>query len=393
MRPLLIAALELKRYVRDRGQLGFSLLLPVALVAVMVGAFGGQAAFRGTATVVDLDATDSSRGLLDRIEAAEGLKLELVDEAKANRWLDGSARLMVTVIPAGFGAALADPTTRPAVEFRMRGNGGQEGQVVASIVRGLVDEMASEAAVRHRVERAMEGSGVPAQAIREAVERALQAEAAGPVVGVAEAETESGNDAINLFFPGIITMIAMFAVTMNAGAMVEERNLGTLERILTTRISAGGLFLGKFLANFARGCLQMLILVTLGWVAFRSFGPAAYAEALVVAALLVACAGAVGVLIAGVARTPDQATWAGVTVTMMMAVFGGSFFEIPQSGIFRTISYLTVNRYGNLPLQGIVGQGHHLGAYVTELAALAGIAGAVLLLARPLFAALRTGKG
>ena len=67
MRPLLIALLELKRYVRDPGQLGFSLLLPVALVAVMVGAFGGTTTFRGTATVVDLDGSDSSRALLDRI--------------------------------------------------------------------------------------------------------------------------------------------------------------------------------------------------------------------------------------------------------------------------------------------------------------------------------------
>ena len=391
MRPLLIALLELKRYVRDRGQLGFSLLLPVALVAVMVGAFGGTTTFRGTATVVDLDGSDASRALLDRIEAVDGVKLELVDEARANRWLDGSARLMVTVIPAGFGAALQDPATLPVVEFRMRGNGGQEGQVVASIVQGLVDEIASEAAAVHRVESAMEGSGASVEAIREAVNRALAAEAANPAIRVAEAETETCDDPVNLFVPGIITMITMFAVTMNAGAMVEERRLGTLERVLTTRVSVGGLFTGKFLANFARGSLQVLILVTLGWAVFRSFGPVAYAEMLVVGALLVACAGAVGVLIAGVARTADQATWAGVTVTMPMAVFGGSFFEIPESGVFNTISYLSINRYGNLPLQGLMGQGEHLGSYVTELVVLAAIAAGVLLIARPLFAALRPG--
>ena len=393
MRPVLLAVLELKRYVRDRGQLAFSLLLPVALVAVMVGAFGSEASFRGTATVVDLDRSQSSRDLLDRVEAVDGLKLELVEEARATGWLDGSARLLVTVIPPGFGAALGDPGSLPEVEFRMRGNGGQQDQVVLSIMRGLVTEMASEAGIRGTVLRAMEGSGATREAVDDAVTGALEAEAARPAVSVTSTETEGGDDPVNLFFPGIITMITMFAVTMNAGAMVEERNLGTLERVLTTRLSAGGLFAGKFLANLARGALQILILVTLGWVVFRSFGPAAYAEALVVAALLVACAGAVGVLIAGVARTPDQATWAGVTVTMMMAVFGGSFFPIPESGILRTISYLTINRYGNLPLQGIVGHSEHLGAYVTELIVLAGIAAAVLLLARPLFTALRTGRG
>ena len=393
MRPILIALLELRRYVRDRGQLAFSLLLPVALVAVMVGAFGGESTFRGTATVVDLDRSVRSRDLLDRIDAVDGVKLELVDEAKADRWLEGSARLMAMVIPSGFGAKLDDPAVVPAVEFRMRGNGGQEEQVVASIVQGLVTEMASEAALIHRVESAMEGSGAPAEAIEQAVTRALENEAARPVITVAIEDTGGSEDPINLFLPGIITMITMFAVTMSAGAMVEERDLGTLERVLTTRLSVGGLFMGKFLANLARGCLQVLILVTLGWVVFRSFGPAAYGEALVVSGLLAACAGAVGVLIAGVARTPDQATWAGTTVTMMMAVFGGSFFQIPESGIFRTLSYLTINRYGNLPLQGIMGQGEHLGSYVVELVALAGIAVVVLLIARPLFSVLRTGRG
>ncbi len=393
MRPILIALLELRRYVRDRGQLAFSLLLPVALVAVMVGAFGGESTFRGTATVVDLDRSVRSRELLDRIDAVDGLKLELVDEAKADRWLEGSARLMVMVIPSGFGAKLDDPTVVPAVEFRMRGNGGQAEQVVASIVQGLATEMASEAGVRHRVLNAMEGSGAPVEAIEEAVTLALLNEAARPVITVATEDTGGSEDPINLFLPGIITMITMFAVTMNAGTMVEERNLGTLERVLTTRLSVGGLFMGKFLANLARGCLQVLILVTLGWVVFRSFGPAAYGEALVVSGLLVACAGAVGVLIAGAARTPDQATWAGITVTMMMAVFGGSFFELPESGVFKTISYLTINRYGNLPLQGIMGQGEHLGSYVVELVVLSGIAVVVLLIARPLFSALRTGRG
>lgn len=393
IRPLLIAWLELKRYVRDRGQLGFSLLLPIALVAVMVGAFGGEMTFRATATVVDLDKSRHSLELLDRIEAVDGITLELVDEEQADHWLDRSARLLATIIPNGFGAALQDPDARPQIEFRTRGNGQRSDQVIRSIIRSEVEAMASEAAVRQRVTVAMEGSGVSAGQIIEAVEAAIQEERSDPVVSVDTENAEAENDSINLFLPGIITMITMFAVTMNAGTMVEERRLGTLERLLTTRLSTGELFTGKFLANCARGLLQVFILITLGWAVFRSFGPLAYVEALAVAALLVACAGAIGVLIAGVARTEDQATWAGVTVTMMMAVFGGSFFELPQSGIFRAVSYLTVNRYGNLSLQGLISGNDHLDAYVMEMAVLAGIAIVVLVVARPLFAVLRTGRG
>jgi len=392
VRPILIAFVELKRYVRDPGQLAFSILLPVALVAVMVGAFGGGTSFRGTATIVDLGPSEASQELRNRIEAVEGVSLELVDEAKADRWLEGSARLLVTVIPADFGARLDDPDSPPALDFRLRGNGGQEGQVILSVVQGILDQMASEVALTHRVQDAMAGSGASADAIRAAVDRALAAEKANPAVVLEEVTFGGGTDYVDLFLPGVITMMTLFAVTMNAQAIVEERTIGTLERLMTTGVSTGGLFTGKYLANFARGFAQVLILISLGWIAFRSFGPATYAEVLVVGFVLVACASAVGVLIAAAARTPDQATWVSVVVTLVMSTIGGSFFELPDSGFIHVLSHLSINRYGNVAMTGLLSEGNHLDTYWGELAVLAIVTVVVVALARPLFSALQAGQ-
>ena len=54
-RPFLLALLEVKRFLADRGALAFSIALPILLFALMLGAFGGGASFNATAHVADLD--------------------------------------------------------------------------------------------------------------------------------------------------------------------------------------------------------------------------------------------------------------------------------------------------------------------------------------------------
>ena len=68
-------------------------------------------------------------------------------EADAADALDRSAILFVVVIPEGFSEALEAGEPTPLV-FRQRGNGGDTGQIVAAIVRGIARDMAIDTRVR-----------------------------------------------------------------------------------------------------------------------------------------------------------------------------------------------------------------------------------------------------
>ncbi len=50
-----IALKEVISFLRDRGDLSFSLVLPVAIFALIYGAFGGSLEFNGTAYIVNED--------------------------------------------------------------------------------------------------------------------------------------------------------------------------------------------------------------------------------------------------------------------------------------------------------------------------------------------------
>ena len=385
MRPLLIAFVELKIYIRDARALAFSLLLPIALLLIMWGAFSDTGRFHGAATVVDLDHSPESTQLIDALRSVNGLTIELVSESKADAWLDQSARQMVTVIPKGFGEAIRSGSGKAQIQFRERGGGGQKGQVVSFIVRAVADQLAEQGLVAHETTKVLHADTLPQAQIQNAVAQVLKTQQDRPPVTVLTRAAGATNNMLDIFFPGLITMIIMLVVTIRSQVLVEERRSGTLERLLVTRVSAYGILTGKFLANAARAYIQVLVLVTLGYFLLRTFGFATYLQLLLFGIVLSISAASVGMALAAVVRTREQATWTGATVTMVMAVAGGSFIAIPSSGFFHFVSYLSLNRYGNQALQAIVDRGDTIAQHGFEVAVLGGVAVVLMLVSAPFF--------
>ncbi len=390
-----LAYIEVKRYFRDPGALGLSLALPIALLALMLGAFGGEASFNGKATVVDLDKTAESARLIELIEGAPGVEVEVLEEERADRLLDRSVLLLVTVIHDGYGEEVARGGTSPLLEFRQRGSGGDEGSIVASIVRGAAAKHAGEEQARRLVTSSAvdQGLSVTEAEVDDAVAAAIDRQSETPFVSV---EIEKGRETtspFNIFFPGILTMMVMFSVTLNAISIVEERLDGRLERLLTTGPGLNGIFAGKFLGGLVRGFLQAFILATLGWAVFRSFGAAEYGAMLVIVAVLTVFTSAVGMAIASFVRTREQANWSAVIITMVMATIGGSFFEPASGGVLDIIGRISPIRYGNDALRTILADTGSLGDVWLEVAVLGGLAVVLLVVSRWLFSALQGRDG
>lgn len=392
IKPLLVALHEIRIYLRDRGDLAFSLLLPVVTFALMYGAFGGQDTFHSTAHMVNEDQGGAySNLLLERLEEEDSLEVNLLSAREADSKLDRADLLLVLYIPHGFSDALASGEQGQLV-FKQRGNGGDEGQVVASIVRSVVDELAQEFQVHAQVNEALEGTGIGQEQIDVTVEQLIEEERQEPTVTIG-AETLGGRtDPVEAFLPTIVTMYVLFAVTLTARVLVEERRRGTLERLLTTRIGVGQLFAGKFLAFCSRGFIQTLILLGLAYAVFQMFTPLSFIQSLVIALVFIAAASGIGLLISSVARTEDQATWIAVVFTMTMVILGGTFFEIPEGGVMNVLSKISFNTYANDALKAIINEGSSLADVGMELAVLAGVALVALPLGRLLFKVLPGGR-
>ena len=393
LRPVHIALLELKLFLGNRAELAFSIALPILLFALMYGALSSESDVFTPASVVDLDGGTRARELVERLDSLAEVEVEERTEADAADALDRSAILFVVIIPAGFSEALEAGEPAQLV-FRQRGNGGDTGQIVAAIVRGIARDMAIDTRVRRQTQLALADSNVAQQRIDEEVGTQLASLRASPPVTVAVlrpldgAETGDDDDGDGLFsrlLPGLIVMFVMFSVTLAAQAMVEDRRTGTLERLMTTRLGVNQLFIGKLLSGVMRAMFQTVVMLSLAFIVFRPGGALEFVELLAFSLLAAAAFTGVSLVIGAVARTRNQAAWAAVFFTLLMVVFSGTFFEITEGTLMHSISRATINAYAIDAMQNIIGKGQHLGQQWLEMAVMAGVAAVGLTLARLLF--------
>lgn len=382
-RILAVAGLELRRFVADRGDLTLSLILPIAIYALMIGAFGGGSSFNATAFVVNLDDGAMGAELITRVEQVDGVRVKVLEADDAARRLEAASVVNVIELSPEFSERLAAGQRTPIV-VRRRGTGGQPGQIVTGIVRTVSQELAIEAAAERYVQR-LAGNARPAH-VNEVLEDALSSARTNPQVAVRTEVVGVQGVPVNRMLAGILVMFLMFSVTLSARGLVEDQRLGTLARLMTTRLSANQLFVGRFVAGIGRAVLQTAILLSLSYVLLRSASLAAHLWVLLLSALLAAAVSAIGLVIGALARTPDQATWAAVFATMVMSIFGGAFFELGSGGLFDVLSRFTLHRYAIQLIDGVLASGNiDWLAGRTSLLVLVGSAVATLALARMVF--------
>jgi ABC-2 type transport system permease protein len=303
---------------------------------------------------------------------------------EANTKLDRSDLEMVLFIPSGFSASL-ESGGKAELLFKQRGNGGTEGQILASIIRGAAEDINQEFQAKHQVASNLEGTGISQESITLAVQDYLTQEKQQPAVSVTEEVTGGSPDFVNQYLPGIITMYVLFSIAISAQGIVEERRRGTLERLLTTRLNKGELFSGKFISAIARGFIQTLILLVLAYAVFQMFTPVSFLASLVVTLVFTAAAAGLGMIIASISSTPSAANWIGVVVTMFMTMMGGTFFEISGSGVLGTMSKISLNTYANRAYNLTISKGGSLGEAWFPLVVMVAVAVAGLIISRLIF--------
>jgi ABC-2 type transport system permease protein len=272
-----------------------------------------------------------------------------------------------------------------------RGNGGQDGQIVASIVSGIVSEMNQQFTVAAQVSQALSGQNIPPAQIAMTTMQFLKRESTNPLVGIDEVSIGSKPNTVKEFLPGILTMYVLFSISLTAAAINDERKKGTLERLITTRLTIGQLFFGKFLAGVLRGFIQTLTLMTLSWAVFRIFTPFSFVETLLIALLFATACSAIGLLITSIAHTGEASTWVGVFFTMTMTMLGGTFFTITKGTVLYQIGRISINGYANDAVKTLI-NGGSFSTLGVDIAVLAGVTVTAFIVARMLFKAVPQGK-
>jgi ABC-2 type transport system permease protein len=434
-----LAAKDLRLYARDKGGLALGFLLPIALISVMAAVFGGMGNDDGGAMpkpklrVLDLDGTPASAAVVAALKKQEVARVVDWEAGKAPADRDAVVRRvaagddpLVFVVGRGFEADLAagrEPSIElvrelsRTVEARiveqalmgalMDSQGGKIGRLMTSrgvdaladsmrlppMAKTALDGMAKGFFDRLDREAAAADSRSPADA---AASKPAAANPFGGMEGMGAAfglktTTVGGESAggtkserikvamIAQSVAGTAVMMLLFGLVACGTTLLQEKEEGTLRRLLAGPTPPDAIVLGKFVFSMVVGVAQLLVMFAFGRLAFGLPVERHLFATIVFIVATAAAATGLGSLLAVVGRTRKQIEGLSTLIILVMSAIGGSWFPIfimPEW--MQNLAGCTVTGWAMKGFQGVYYYGKSLADLWKELALLFGFAAALL---------------
>jgi linearmycin/streptolysin S transport system permease protein len=340
---VLISLKDLKARLRDRSALLIAIVVPLGLAFIFNAIFSGMSGKAISLGVVNADRGVFAQQFISNVLGPAGRSGLIAVHPEATvagaRALAAKGTLnAVIVIPAGFSAAVQ--SDRPAA---MQVIGNADSPISAEIARSIAERyVAGLIRVRLSVATVVHGGGGQAapSPSRLRVLAARAAAAAAPVAVADVSATTKELDQKSFFAAGMAVFFLFFTVSFGVTSLLEERNDGTLARLLAAPISRASILGGKLLTSFLLGVISMAVLVAATSVLFgASWGNPAGVAVLVVAAVLAAMG--IMALIATFAKDAEQANMWQTVVAVVLGLLGGTFFSVSQApGILARLTFV-----------------------------------------------------
>jgi ABC-2 type transport system permease protein len=339
---LLIAGKDLRARIRDRSALLIGIVVPLALAfifnAILGGISGNSKAISLGVVVADHGAVGQSfvRHVLGPLRHSGLISVHTEPSTAKARALVAKGTLnAVITVPAGFTQAVE--ADRPA-SLRVIQNAAAP--LTAGIARSIAAAYVSDL---NRVRLSVAAVAATAPGITRAgiARLASRAAAAAPPLAVRDISASTKElDSKSFFAAGMAVFFLFFTVQFGVTSLLEERNDGTLARLLAAPIPRSSILGGKLLTSFVLGTVSMLVLVIATSLLFSaSWGNPVGVVVLIAAATLAAMG--IMALIATFAKNAEQAgNWQAV-VAVILGLLGGTFFPVSQApGILSRLTFV-----------------------------------------------------
>jgi ABC-2 type transport system permease protein len=345
---------------RDRGALALSFILPIAFFSIFAVIFGGR---RDTTpkvdvVVVDEDHSKTSERLIQglrnegslsvrsRPAPKQGVEQPEYTAETAEAAVKAGEAPVALIIPRGFGESgmsFGSSGNKAAIRLLKDSSDMIAPQVVAGLLQkvavtsmpDVMAEMGSKyvdqyaggftAEQRRRIDSGLEHlRNRPAAAsggTGDSADGMLIAVTARDVVG-----ENKHNPMVSFYAAAIGVMFLLFTASGASGSLLDEAESGTLDRVLSSRVTMGKLLAGKLLYSGLLAFSQLVLMFVWAWLVFKlDFVP--HIIGFVIMGLSTAFAvGAFGMLLASLCQTRAQLGPLSTLVILIMSSVGGSMF-------------------------------------------------------------------
>jgi ABC-2 type transport system permease protein len=362
---------------RDRVAQALTFLLPILFFSIFASVFGGRGGDstpRVSVAVADEDGSEFSRRVVAALQQEKALRVRMaganeaaIDRAAAERLVRNGDVPVAIVIPKGIGESFAEmgfSSSGPAIQMLADPSDPVAPQMVQGLLQKVTMTAAPDLVMQGGMKQFEKYAGALTPEQRQAVDQwipSLKPDTAGgtssgtatgagamglavEVVDVMRTDSRNGS-LISFYAAGIGVMFLLFSSVGGAGgALLEEAESGTLERLLSTNVGMTGVLIGKWLFLSAIGFAQLTVMFLWGRVAFGVPLFSHLPGFVVMTVVTAGAAAALGLVLASLARTRAQLSGFSTILILTMSALGGSMFpRFLMSETMQKMGLLTFN--------------------------------------------------
>jgi ABC-2 type transport system permease protein len=329
-----IALKDLRRRLRDRSAVLVALVLPFGLAWIFSLTIGDAATsgFQATYAAIDADTSgDIPASFTQVLAGLDFVTLREVDTLdRAETLAEDGAIDAVVAFPDGFSARV-----QAGQGATIRVLGSPDSSFGSLVLESLARSFASELDAIAVSVATVDASGAADPGL---VERAREVPASAEIRTVDAADQVASQS--TFFAIGMAVFFLFFAVEFGVRGLLEEREEGTLSRLLVAPVRPASVIGGKALASFVVGLVSTTLLVAAStWLLGAEWGDPIGVALLVLGGVLAAVG--VTALVATLAKSTAQAGAYVSIVAVVGGLMGGTFFPISQAGPLGTIRFLS----------------------------------------------------
>ena len=376
---------DLLVFARDRLRLVTFVIMPIFMMVMTGYVFPNQNVLKNAPLgVVNLDQGPLGAQIilgLNQASPGQGEKLlklaYLKDEAEADQEIKDQIINGAIVIPADFSSKIAAGQQATITTITDQSN-----PQISLMISGTLDKLMSD--ISNQMATKKVETLIPGVADPQGVINPFVVETKGIIPG--------NPNYFEFMAPGIMAMVIMMAAMIGlAGSVSRERELGTMDGILSAPISRLSVVVGKSFALGVRGLLQAALTLIL---AVLLFGVVVHGNLGIVILLLILTVFSfigIGLIISAVSSDQETAMTIMMTVMFPMMFLSGAFFPVQQMPmVLQWISKVIPLTYSVEALRKCIVLGTGLSGMTTEVWVMLAFGAVFLAIAIPVFSRVTT---
>ncbi len=345
---------DLILFLHDQRAVILTFLLPLILITLFAFAYGSIGAYNGRSEpvkllVADMDKTISSKEIIYKIDSLEDIIIIVSDSIKSKELVIKGKNACALIIYKGFQDSLESGNSIPVELVYDRSREMEFGiiqQNLLSILMSSTGEIIAEKSIEKYLQYQFPAidKGTMDNLVKTAIKKDNKLSIKlTPIVG------EKNDTKLGLIqaVAGTAILMLLFSVAGVGTSILEEKENGTINRLLYSPLKSSTILYSKMLFAFFISILQLTAMFLFAWL-ILNMDMNVNIPGLVFMIIATSFAvSSLGIFLAAVAKTRQQAQNLSTIIILVMSAIGGSMiplFIMPP--ILQKIALLSVNYWG-----------------------------------------------